>query len=170
MPDPIVLPGLRGHTLAELLVVLALAAILAGLAMPAFAGLLQDSRRDAIVHGLLHAVHTARQLAALRGEDLRLCGSADQQRCSGSTNWSGGLLVTDAAGTVWRSQPAAVGAPRLRSNRTVIGFEAGTSFATPATIVVCDRRGAAAARAVIVSRSGRPRVSDRDASNRPLQC
>ncbi|MBM5811937.1 MAG: prepilin-type N-terminal cleavage/methylation domain-containing protein [Gammaproteobacteria bacterium] len=170
MSKPIFPPGLRGHTLAELLVVLALAAVLAGLAMPAFAGLLHDSRRDAAVHGLLHAVHTARQLAALRGEEVRLCGSMDRQRCSGSADWSGGLLLTDAAGTVWRNQPAAEAAPRLRSNRTSISFEAGTSFATPATIVVCDRRGPAAARAVIVSRSGRPRASDRDASNRPLQC
>ena len=46
------------------------------------------------------------------------------------------------------------GTPSIRSNRSTIAFEGGSGFATPATLTVCDRRGARAARAVIVSRSG----------------
>jgi hypothetical protein len=41
---------------------------------------------------------------------------------------------------------------------------------TNGTVVFCDRRGAAAARAVIVSFTGRPRVDTRDADGRPLRC
>ena len=37
-------------------------------------------------------------------------------------------------------------------------------------VVVCDRRGAPAARAVVVSRTGRVRVSARDADGGPLAC
>ncbi len=162
----------RGYTLFELLVALALTAILATIAYPGFAAWLLDSRRDTTVTTALHAVHAARQFAATRNESVELCGSIDAAQCSGAVDWSSGLLVIGADGTVHRSLPSSqpLQGPRLRSNRAIIRFEPGTSFASPATMTVCDRRGSRAARAVIVSRSGRPRVSKRDASNRVLQC
>ena len=162
----------HGFTLLELLVAFALAAILATIAYPGFSAWLQDSRRDAIVTLALHAVHAARQFAATRDESMELCGSLDRLHCSGADDWSAGMLVVGADGAVYRSLPSLQPdqGPRLRSNRDNIFFEPGTSFASPATITICDRRGSRAARAVIVNRSGRPRVSDRDASNRALRC
>ena len=162
----------RGFTLIELLVALALAAILATIAYPAFSGWLQDSRRDAIVTLALHAVHAARQFAATRDESMELCGSIDDLHCSGAGDWSRGLLIVGVDGVVHRRLPALQPdrGPTLRSNRDIIFFEPGISYASPATITICDRRGSRAARAVIVSRSGRPRVADRDASNRELRC
>ena len=86
-------------------------------------------------------------------------------------DWTGELLLT---GDPDRFRQALAlpeaGSPRIRSNRPILEFEAGTGFATPATLTLCDRRGARAARAVIVSRSGRPRTSVRDASDRVLTC
>jgi hypothetical protein len=38
------------------------------------------------------------------------------------------------------------------------------------TVTFCDTRGPAAARAVIISYTGRPRVSDRGPGRRPLVC
>ena len=162
----------RGYTLLELLVALALTAILATIAYPGFSAWLLDSRRDATVTTSLHAVQAARQFAATRNESVELCGSLDAVHCSGGGDWSAGLLVIAADGTVHRNLPSLqpVHAPTVRSNRAVIRFEPGTSFASPATMTICDRRGSRAARAVIVSRSGRPRISERDASNRALQC
>jgi type IV fimbrial biogenesis protein FimT len=162
----------RGFTLIELLVALALAAILATIAYPGFTTWLLDSRRDATVMTALHAVHAARQFAATRDESVELCGTLDAVHCSGRTDWSTGLLVVGADRSVRRSLSSleAAHGPTLKSNRASIHFEPGTSYASPATITVCDRRGGGEARAVIVSRSGRPRVSERDASNRVLQC
>ncbi len=170
MPDRFAMQ--RGLTLTELLVVFALVALLAGIAVPAFRGLLLDSRRTAAVTSAIHALHFARQLAAIRGETLRLCGSSDESRCSDRVDWSQGLLVIDETGRPLRSlRPAsALRSPGIRSNRSAIQFEAGSGFATPATLTVCDRRGAAAARAIIVSRSGRPRVSERDSGGGTLIC
>jgi len=170
MPDRI--QAAHGVTFVELAVVLALIAIIAGYAVPAFDGLLLDSRRTAAVTTALHAVSLARQLAAIRGETMRLCGSRDARQCSGDTDWSTGLLVTDAADTLHRNLPlpALARAPAIRANRSNVTFEGGSGFATPATLTICDRRGAAAARAIIISRSGRPRVSDRDGSNELLAC
>jgi Tfp pilus assembly protein FimT len=161
-----------GHTLPELLSVLGIAAILAAAAVPLFSTLLLDSRMNAAVATTMHAVNLARQFSTTRGETIRLCGSTDQRACSGTADWSAGLLLTDDGGRFRQGLGLAGGggAPRLRSNRAILSFEAGSGFATPATLVVCDRRGARAARAVIVSRAGRPRASLRDASDRALSC
>jgi type IV fimbrial biogenesis protein FimT len=161
-----------GHTLPELLATLGIASVVACAAVPLFSSLLMDSRMNAAVATALHAVNLARQFSATRGETVRLCGSRDARDCSGASDWSGGLLLADDGGQFRHSLGLndGDGAPRLRSNRAILSFEAGSGFATPATLTVCDRRGADAARAVIVSRSGRPRSSARDASDRPLTC
>lgn len=161
-----------GYTLPELLTILGIAAILAAAAVPTFSTLLLDSRMNAAVATATHAVNLARQFSATRSETIRLCGSADERECSGASDWSGGLLLADDGGRLRQNLglSGGNGAPRLRSNRAILSFEAGSGFATPATLTVCDRRGAEAARAVIVSRSGRPRTSGRDASDRALSC
>jgi type IV fimbrial biogenesis protein FimT len=161
-----------GHTLPELLSVLGIAAILAAAAVPLFSTLLLDSRMTAAVATAMHAVNLARQFSTARGETIRLCGSADQRACTGTMDWSAGLLLADDGGLFRQGLALAggAGAPRLRANRAVLSFEGNSGFATPATVVVCDRRGARAARAVIVSRAGRPRASLRDASDGALAC
>ena len=170
MPRP--MPPASGYTLIELLTTLSLVALLSGIAWPAFRQWLLDHRREASVAMTVHAAQLARQLAATRGVATFLCGSDDGTACSSRSDWTAGFLVLSEDALFRRSfQPATAGpAPRLRSNRAIIRFEAGTSFASPATISVCDRRGSAAARAVIISRSGRPRVSSRDASDGPISC
>lgn len=162
----------RGHTLTELLTVLGVVAIIGATAVPAFTRLVLDSRRNATVTSAMHAVNLARQLAAIRDESIHLCGTQDERACSGRTDWSAGLLLASDGADLRRSLPfAAVNrAPQVRSNRATVSFEGGSGFASPATLTICDRRGSRAARALIISRSGRPRVSDRDASDRPLTC
>lgn len=167
-----VIPASRGHTLPELMTMLGIAAVLAAAAVPVFSNLLLESRMHAATTTVMHAVNLARQFSATRSTSIRLCGSADQQECSGAPEWSAGLLLADDGGQFRRGLAlvGGKGAPRIRSNRAVLDFEGGSGFATPATLTLCDRRGARAARAVIVSRSGRPRTSDRDASDRMLSC
>lgn len=164
--------GSRGHTLVELLVMFGIVAVISAAAVPTFSNLLLDSRMNAAVTTSLHAVNLARQFSATRGEIIRLCGSDDQQACSGSEDWTSGLLLSDDGEALRRSLPLAGGSgvPRVHSNRATVMFTGGSGFASPATVTVCDRRGARAARAVIISRSGRPRVSERDASEGPLTC
>lgn len=148
----------NGHTLSELLAALLIVAILVAAAAPSFAGWLLDLRRDAAVTASLHALHLARQLAALRHEAVSVCGTRGDLLCSGRTDWSAGLMIAADGGQMRRELPVGP-AVLLHSNRTAIRFEAGTGYATPATLSVCDRRGPSSARTVIVSRSGRPRAT-----------
>ena len=54
-------------------------------------------------------------------------------------------------------------------NRPYYEFRPGRR-STNGTTVFCDARGTPAARAVVVSYTGRPRVATRDADGRPLRC
>lgn len=164
-------PAARGHTLPELLAMLGIAAILAAAAVPVFSNLVLESRMNAAVATAMHAINLARQFSATRSEKISLCGSDGSDSCSDRVDWTGGLLLT-ADPDRFRQvlSQAGAGSPLIHSNRPTLEFEAGTGFATPATLTLCDRRGARAARAVIVSRSGRPRTSIRDASDRVLTC
>jgi type IV fimbrial biogenesis protein FimT len=143
----------RGFTLVELLVAMALLAILATLAMPGFGEYLRNCRRAATVNAFTHAAHVARQLAAVRGEAVLLCPSADGVGCSGGEDWGRELLLLAEAPDLSAAQSP------LRVLRSAT-----------ATLTICDDRGSRAARAVIISRTGRPRVSDLDAGGRPLAC
>lgn len=164
----------RGFTLVEMLVALALLAVLATAAAPGLRDFLRDCRRTAAVNGLVHAVHTARRLAGLTGLRVELCPTRDGQECSGQLLWDDDLLLRPAAASDLppRILPAPARAPVLaiRANRSAIAFTPLRPAATTATLTVCDGRGASSALAVIVSRSGRPRVSSRDAGGEPLVC
>ena len=170
MPDRSTLR--RGHTLTELLAMLGIAAVIAAVAVPVFSNLLLESRMNAAVSTAMHAVNLARQFSATRSEAIRLCGSEDERKCSGRLDWSGGLLLASDGDLFHQSLmlSGGSGTTSIHSNRSTISFEGGSGFATPATLTVCDRRGARTARAVIVSRSGRPRTSDRDGSDGALTC
>src|SRR5262245_11400018 len=163
---------LAGHTLPELLAMLGIASILAVAAGPVFSNLLLEARMSAAMASALHAVDLARQVSSTRSGRIRLRGSEDAIACSRRPDWPAGLLLVDDGESFRQGVPLSLGsgAPRIHSNRATLSFEAGSGFATPATLTLCDRRGTSAARSVIVSRSGRPRASDRDASDKALSC
>jgi type IV fimbrial biogenesis protein FimT len=77
-------------------------------------------------------------------------------------------LRAEAEPLLYVHTPELVGT--IVSNRPYYEFRPGFRRSTNGTVVFCDRRGAAAARAVIVSYTGRPRVASRDADGRPLRC
>ena len=164
----------RGFTLVELSIALAVSAALLVAGAPGFHEFLRDCDRTATLGSLLGAIHSARRLAAVSGHPVELCPTRDGDDCSGESRWDGDLLL--------RPPPASDLAPRVlpilahrppqtvRANRDVLNFAPLRPSATTATITVCDDRGSRAARAVIVSRTGRPRVAARDASGSLLVC
>jgi len=169
----------RGFTLVELLVAMALLAILATLVAPGFGEYLRNCRRAATVNAIFHTLQAARGLASSRGQAVVLCPSTDGARCSGEQDWSHEmLLIPDepdpaaADNPPWRVVRSAIASAgqSVRANRDSIRFAALTPAATTATLTVCDDRGPPAARAIIVSRIGRPRISSRDSGGRPLVC
>lgn len=166
----------QGLSLVEMLVVVALLAVSATLAAPSFGGLVRDLRRAATLTALSHALHQARVAAAASGRSIRVCATRDRRSCSGETRWGPVLLQrpagADGAEALRRVVvlPGGRGPQSIRSNRSFIEFAPLAPAASTATITVCDDRGAAAARALIVSRTGRVRLSDRSAAGEALSC
>ena len=152
----------HGLTLLELLVALALLAILAGLGAPALDNARLNASRSAAMEGLMRAAWYARSEAARRGHAMVLCASGGGDACAaGAAAWSGGWLVApaDDPSTVLRRGPGAGHArAALLANRSAFSFEPRDRRSTNGTLAWCDHRGEPAARALVIAPTGRPRL------------
>jgi type IV fimbrial biogenesis protein FimT len=90
----------QGFTLLELMMTVAIAAILFGVAIPGFSDLMANNRLVTTSNELVTSIHYARSEAVRREVPVSVCASEDGQSCSGENNWGSGWVVfTDANGT-----------------------------------------------------------------------
>lgn len=170
-----------GISFLELLIALAIASLLLSTGVPGFRTLVQDNRRAAAVNRLVHAVHLARGEAVKRARYVTLCKTGGGPDCAGGNlPWSAGWIAfvnedrdepphLDAGEDVLLREPPQAHL-QVTGNRNAFTFRPFHQRSTNGTLVFCDSRGAESARALIVSHTGRPRVSDRTASGGPLRC
>lgn len=169
-----------GFTLVEMIVTVAVLAILATLAVPGLQDLLGNARRAAAVNGFIGAVQLARSESIKRARPVSLCRSEDGASCAGPGDWARGWLVFVPADP-GRPALAGPGSDILRfeqsryrgaieANRAVFVFRPGDARSTNGTVIFCDPRGPAASRAVIISHTGRPRGSAYSATGTALPC
>src|SRR5690606_21539291 len=95
--------------------------------------------------------------------------------------WAAGWIVFanadgDAAPRVNPGEPGLLPVSAATTGLTISGDGDALTYwptsraGTTATLVFCDARGPSAARAVIVSQTGRPRIASQDGSGSLLQC
>lgn len=89
-----------GFTLAELLVALAIVAILLTLAWPSYQQFVVDSRVTAQANEFLTALTFARSEAVKRNTTVTVCKSADGAGCTTAGGWQQGWIVFVDEGTV----------------------------------------------------------------------
>lgn len=171
----------KGFSLVELLIALAIVVVLATTAFPSFTTLQQNTQRRQSVDNFWHAIFLARSEAIKRNSVVALCKSSAGNHCDNTPgNWSNGWIVFE---NLDHDQPAQLdsGEPILRiynatpkinvtSNRQTFSFRPVAQGAVNGTIIFCDTRGSSAARAIIISHTGRPRQSTKNASGHPLTC
>ena len=171
----------RGVTLLELLIVLMIAAVLATVAVPGLMDFSLNARRTADVNGFVTAVQLARSEALNRGRPVVLCKTLDGASCGGSDiDFDRGWMVfvnenEDSPPRRGSGEPLLFAyrpemAGSIKANRRLFEFRPFGRRSTNGTVTFCDRRGAGQARAVIVSITGRPRVSRNGTGLNPLNC
>ena len=173
----------RGFTLLEALITLAIAAFLS-LMLPDLRNLLLNSRMTTQINGLVHDMHLARSEAITQGTQVILCKSRSQQRCSRQSRWDEGWILfsdVDHDEALDDDEPVLLRQGRLnpqtrlhyagfRSHHFVTFYSNGFTNVN-GTFTFCDTRGPGAARAIILSKTGRIRTSRTKADGRsPLQC
>jgi type IV fimbrial biogenesis protein FimT len=107
-----------GFTLTELMVVLAIVAILLSIGVPSYRYITNSYRMSAEVNGLLGDLQYARSEAIRQGQTVTTCVSTNGTACTGGFAWAGGWIVfsdpnanstVDAGETVLRVQSAFTG-------------------------------------------------------------
>ena len=170
----------RGFSLFELLYVVAVAGVLAAIAIPSFSAVVYDSRRTAALNAVVGTIQFARSEAVKRAEEVVLCKTGGASRCAAVGDWETGWLVfvnldRDSPPKLDANEPliqqhGALPSARISANRDAFTFRPFAKASTNGTVVYCDSRGSVAARAVIVSPSGRPRISSTTSGGGPLAC
>jgi type IV fimbrial biogenesis protein FimT len=83
----------QGFTLVELVVTLALAAILTTLAIPSFSEVLRQWRRDSATRELTTSLQLARSESIKSSRQIVVCPSTDGASCADCTEWNTGWIV-----------------------------------------------------------------------------
>lgn len=160
----------RGFTSLELLVTVAILAVLATLAVPSFIHVVRQSRVNATVNELHAALNYARQSAIVRNSYVVMCKSADGAHCNhGLPDWNSGWLIfdnldRDAAVQVGAGEPVLrVHGPNharasIISNRNSFTFRPIGTRSVNGTFRYCSE-DSKLDRALIINVMGRVRIS-----------
>ena len=171
-----------GWTLIELMIALAIAAILCGMAGSALGNALESARALSVRNDLVASFALAATRASLTGTRAVLCPTLDAAHCSDQADWSQGWLVfmddnasreLEGGERLLRVREALPGRVRLRSTsgRTRVVFQGnGGNVGSNVTFTLCDGRGPARAISLILANNGRLREGPPDPENLLATC
>lgn len=147
----------RGFTLIELMVTIAIAAIILSLAIPSFTEAALGSKLRATANSLAAAATMARSEAIKRREQVVLCASGNGSSCGG--DWDQGWIVLGGS-TVIMAQGAAPKGFKVNGNQSSLTFEPTGVGSTPANFTICRATPSVGGqeRTVAISATGRATV------------
>ncbi len=172
----------QGLTLIELIATLAVVSILLAHTAPALHNIQANNRLWTHTHHFGQMLVFARSEAIKRNNKVIVCNADNSNQCLKKKHWDNFWLVFEDRNNngQWNSdEPLLKRLPFGRSTRlnihssrkSVIAFHGhGRSPGSNATFTFCDSRGAQHARSVILSNSGRYRMSDKTGSGKKLTC
>ena len=85
--------SMSGFTITELMMVIAICAILLVIGVPSFKYVTVSNRISTEVNGLLGDMQYARSMAIKQGLPVTVCASTDGANCNGGAAWQSGWIV-----------------------------------------------------------------------------
>lgn len=82
-----------GFTLIELMVAIAILAIVLGVGIPSYRDLIVNNRMAGEINDFVGSLRITRSEAIKRGVPVRMCASDDGQDCANSGPWSNGWII-----------------------------------------------------------------------------
>ena len=93
--------GMSGFTIMELMIAVAIFALLLGVGVPSFNDAMRRNRLAASTNDLMSSLALARSEALKRGQMVSVCGSnAAQTACTGNVDWANGMIAFTDAGVI----------------------------------------------------------------------
>jgi len=178
---------IKGFTLVELMIVLAVITIAMGTGTPSFTRLIQDNRQTSLGNQFLSAINFSRNSAITKRQFVTVCASSNSISCD-TTSWQDGWIVfidtdsdrvLDSEEEILRRQEnfstehslrrADVSSPTLALGS--IQFLPSGFVTSTANFTLCDSRGASFARGINLNLSGQARVDKGvDPNGDDLEC
>jgi len=171
--------NISGFTLLELMIAVAIGALIMTMAVPSFRNSIDNSRMVSATNEMVMSLTLAKSEAIKRVTYVSVCKSSDGASCTGNTtSWDEGWIVFanassanlgsfDVGDELIRAFPGLSGNLSISTLGNVEGFVSfrpsgtlGTNAANiSGTLTTCDDRGASYASAILMEASGRWQVS-----------